>query len=208
MTPDLQEHLFEHFTHQRTGQRAGARLACIFGAVRPPWGWIEMHSAPDAGTEFRVFCRAIQRTVAVVTRFSATTLNAAQSLSWDADGRSGGRRALRSEPHPPVTVIASLKPTAAPLRSCCGKRQRGNIDVVVTDSPRRHSGFDLAINCARPGGLKVVMLWQTNAELKNHQATLQKNPTHQTLRSDELRKASRSQSSLPSQNHAKCPGQL
>lgn len=58
LTPDVRERLFEPFFSTKSGQsgrRRGMGLAIVYAAVRNAGGFIDVHSAPGAGTRFRVY---------------------------------------------------------------------------------------------------------------------------------------------------------
>lgn len=189
MTPDIQEHLFEpFFTTKGPDKGQGLGLACIFGAVRQHWGWIECTSAPDAGTEFRIMlpCASKDLLPSATEIQAATTLNRGTVLVVDADDRSRGVARYVLNRHGYRVIEADSSAIALVL----WEGQARNIDLVVTDLVLAGtSGFDLANQLRQTrADLKVIYACGNEAEMKNHQATL---PTEIKLiakpyRSDEL----------------------
>jgi CheY-like chemotaxis protein len=189
MTPEVQERLFEpFFTTKSADKGQGLGLACIFGAVRQHWGWIECASAVGTGTEFKIFlpCASKSLLPSATEIQAATTLNRGTIMVVDADDRSRGvaRYVLNRNGY----RVIEADSTAIALVLWEG--QARNIDVVLTDLVLAGtSGFDLANQLRQTrADLKVIFACANEADLKNHEATL---PTDMKLvakpyRSDEL----------------------
>jgi two-component system, cell cycle sensor histidine kinase and response regulator CckA len=189
MPPDVQEHLFEPFFSTKSADKGqGLGLACIFGAIRQHWGWIECTTTVGAGTEFRIFLPCAPKSLLPSTSEiqAATTLNRGTVLVVDADDRSRGvaRYVLNRNGY----RVIEADSTAIALVLWEG--QARNIDLVLTELVLAGtSGFDLANQLRQTRtDLKVIYACGNEAEMKNHEATLPKGMKliAKPYRSDEL----------------------
>jgi two-component system cell cycle sensor histidine kinase/response regulator CckA len=169
MTPEVQQRLFEPFFTTKTADKGqGLGLACVFGAVRQHWGWVECTSAVGSGTEFKIFLPCVSQSLlpSVTEIQAATTVNRGTVLVVDPDDRSRGvaRYVLNRNGYRVIEADSSS------IALVLWEGQARNIDVVLTDlALPGTSGFDLAnqLRQARPD-LKVVYACANEAELKNH----------------------------------------
>ncbi|HXT10474.1 MAG TPA: ATP-binding protein [Candidatus Angelobacter sp.] len=171
IAPEIQERLFEpFFTTKGPDKGQGLGLACIFGAVRQHWGWIECASEVGAGTEFRIFLPCISKELlpSASEMQAATTVNRGTVLLVDADERSRGvaRYILNRNGYRVIEADSSS------IAMVLWEGQARNIDLVLadlalTDSP----AFDLAnqLRQTRPD-LKVVFACGSEEEFKKHEA--------------------------------------
>lgn len=155
MTPELQAHLFEPFFTTKE-EASGMGLAGIHGVVRQHGGWIECTSAPDAGTEFRIFLPCIPESMLP----SASEMQAASAtdrgtvLLVDPDDRSRQVARFALSRHGYRIVEAD---SAAIAQLLWGGQFR-SIDLLLTDvALPEGSGFELATKLreTRPD-LKVI----------------------------------------------------
>jgi PAS domain S-box-containing protein len=175
MPPEIQERLFEpFFTTKGPDKGQGLGLACIFGAVRQHWGWIECASTVGVGTEFRIFlpCASQSLLPSPAEIQAATTLNRGTVLVVDPDDRSRGVARYVLNRHGYRVIEADSSAIALVL----WEGQARNIDLVLTDLVLAGtSGFDLANQLRQARAeLKVIYACGNEAEMKTHEATLPK----------------------------------
>ena len=170
MTPEVQEHLFEpFFTTKGPDKGQGLGLACVFGAVRQHWGWIEYTSTVGSGTEFRVFLPCISQSLlpSVSEIQAATNVNRGTVLLVDPDDRARGvaRYVLNRNGYRVVEADCSS------IALVLWEGQARQIDLVLTElALPGSSGFDFAnqLRQSRPD-LKVIFACANEAELKNQE---------------------------------------
>lgn len=172
MTPEVQEHLFEpFFTTKGPEKGQGLGLACVFGAVRQHWGWIEYTTTVGVGTEFRIFLPCISQSLlpSVSEIQASTTVNRGTVLLVDPDDRARGvaRYVLNRNGYRVVEADSSS------IALVLWEGQARQIDLVLTDlALPGSSGFDFAnqLRQSRPD-LKVIFACANEAELKNQAAS-------------------------------------
>jgi two-component system cell cycle sensor histidine kinase/response regulator CckA len=171
MTPAVQEHLFEpFFTTRGPGQGQGLGLACVFGAVRQHWGWVEYTTNAGSGTEFRIFFPCISESLlpSVSEIQASTTVNRGTVLLVDPDDRSRGvaRYVLNRNGYRVIEADSSS------IALVLWEGQARQVDLVLTDlALPGSSGFDFANQLRQSrADLKVIFACANEAELKNHAA--------------------------------------
>ncbi|MFO0629600.1 MAG: PAS domain S-box protein [Polyangiales bacterium] len=164
-------HLFEpFFTTKGVGQGTGLGLATVYGIVKQNGGHIEVHSAPGAGSTFRIYLPAVTAEAAPATD--------APSI---APPPRGDGTVLLVEDEPAVMrvthrflerlgyhVIAADSPTEA-LRLAAA--HDGGIDLLLTDVIMPElSGGDLArhVRALHPEVRVIFMSGYTADELAPH----------------------------------------
>jgi two-component system, cell cycle sensor histidine kinase and response regulator CckA len=173
MPPEVQERLFEpFFTTKAPDKGQGLGLACVFGAVRQHWGWVEWTSTFGAGTEFRIFLPCVSPSLlpSVTEMQAATNVNRGTVLLVDPDDRSRGvaRYVLNRNGYRVIEADSSA------IALVLWEGQARNIDVVLTDlALPGSSGFDLGnqLRQTRPN-LKVIYACANEAELNSGEAGL------------------------------------
>lgn len=157
MTPDTQARLFEPFFTTKGADKAqGLGLACVHGAIRQHWGWIECTSAVNVGTEFRIFLPCIAETLlpSASEMQAATNINRGTVLLVDPDDRSRGvaRYVLNRNGYRVVEADSSS------IAMVLWEGQGRTIDLLLADfTLPGGSGLDLAnqLRQTRPD-LKVI----------------------------------------------------
>ena len=173
MPPEVQERLFEpFFTTKAPDKGQGLGLACVFGAVRQHWGWVEWTSTFGAGTEFRIFLPCVSPSLlpSVTEMQAATNVNRGTVLVVDPDDRSRGvaRYILNRNGYRVIEADSSA------IALVLWEGQARNINAVLTDlALPGSSGFDLGnqLRQTRPD-LKVIYAGGNEAELKSYEASL------------------------------------
>ena len=157
MSPETQAHLFEpFFTTKGPDKAQGLGLACVYGAIRQHWGWVECTSAPNVGTEFRIFLPCIAETLlpSASEMQAATNINRGTVLLVDPDDRSRGvaRYVLNRNGYRVVEADSGS------IAMVLWEGQGRDIDLLVADfTLPGGSGLDLAnqLRQTRPD-LKVI----------------------------------------------------
>jgi two-component system cell cycle sensor histidine kinase/response regulator CckA len=175
MSPEVQARLFEpFFTTKSADKGQGLGLACVFGAVRQHWGWIECTSAVDAGTEFRIFlpCASGSLLPSAAEIQAATAVNRGTILLVDPDDRSRGvaRYVLNRNGYRVIEADSSS------IAMVLWAGQARTIDLLLTDlALPGASGFDLAnqLRQTRPD-LKVIYACANEADLRGGEGALPK----------------------------------
>lgn len=189
MSPEVQAHLFEPFFTTKTADKGqGLGLACIFGAIRQHWGWIECTSAVNEGTEFKIFlpCASGSLLPSVTEIQAGTNVNRGTILVVDPDDRSRGVARYVLNRHGYRVIEADSSSIAMVL----WEGQAKSIDLLLTDlALPGASGFDLAnqLRQTRPG-LKVICSCANDEEMRGQEATLPKEMkfVSKPYRSDQL----------------------
>jgi CheY-like chemotaxis protein len=192
MDADTMSRIFEpFFTTKEVGKGTGLGLATVYGIVKQHEGWIEVSSELGVGSTFTVYFPA--RSEPVSPRHTDSTP--------DTQVSGGHENILVVEDEPVLRDLAQVI-----LRDCgyqvfearsgvealeVWKRQRGNIDLVVTDvvMPEGMSGMELAQKLlpVQPN-LKIIFAsgysmdeLDTDFIRQGHAVFLQKPYTHMTL---------------------------
>lgn len=171
MTPEVQEHLFEpFFTTKAPDKGQGLGLACVAGAVRQHWGWIEYTTTVGVGTEFRIFLPCISQSLlpSVSEIQAATNVNRGTILLVDPDDRARGvaRYVLNRNGYRVVEADSSS------IALVLWEGQARQVDLVLTDiALPGSSGFDFANQLRQSrADLKVIFACGNEAEMKNQSA--------------------------------------
>ncbi len=159
ISPDAQAHVFEPFFTTRTsGKATGLGLASVYGAVKQQSGWIELSTAPEAGTEFRIYlpCAPEESATRTQTEFQpAKPQIRATILLVEPDDRVRGTARCVLNWNGFRVIEADTSSTALIL----WEGQASDVDLLVTEIslPDNLSGPDLAnqLRQAKPG-LKVI----------------------------------------------------
>ena len=150
-------HIYEpFFTTKGPGKGTGLGLATVYSIVRQHQGWIEIETAPDQGTAFRIY-------LPVVTGTTATST--AEARPAPAQGPTTGRETiLLVEDETQVRLLArtSLRRQGYHVIEACNGveairlwgQHKDKIDLLLTDMvmPEGISGKDLAgqVRSSRP----------------------------------------------------------
>jgi PAS domain S-box-containing protein len=187
MMPEVQEHLFEpFFTTKSADQGQGLGLACVFGAVRQHWGWIEYTTTVGTGTEFKIFLPCVSESMlpSVSEIQAATTVTRGTVLLVDPDDRARGvaRYVLNRNGYRVIEADSSS------IALLLWEGQARQVDLVLTDlALPGSSGLDLAnqLRQSRPD-LKVVFACANEAELKGQEPVEGIKWVSKPYRSDQL----------------------
>ncbi len=166
MTPEMLAHLFEPFyTTKGPDKGQGMGLACIYGAIKQHWGWIECNSAVEAGTEFKIFlpCTPVSQEQSAAEIQAATNMTRGTVLVVDPDDRSRGVARYVLNRHGYRVIEADSGALAIMLWD----GQARNVDVLLTDLVLPgSSGFELANELRQSrADLKVIYACANEAEM-------------------------------------------
>jgi PAS domain S-box-containing protein len=167
MPPQVLNHIFEpFFTTKEAGKGTGLGLATVFGIVKQHEGWIDVVSAADAGTTFKIF-------------LPITTEAAARSRGSAPTGLVGGKEiVLLVEDEEAVRGLAALvlqrygygvlEAASGPQALELWERHAAEIDLMLSDMvmPGGITGRELAekFRSTRPD-LKVILMSGYSAEM-------------------------------------------
>mgnify|MGYP003874979815 CR=1 FL=1 len=159
MDAETLEHLFEpFFTTKPHGQGTGLGLATVYGIVKQSGGWIEVQSAPGAGSTFAVFLPRAEAPVAETGGAGETAVRLAARVVLVVDDQPDVRHfaatVLRSAGYEVLEAASGEQALAL-----CGG-YGGRIDAVLTDIVMPGmSGRDLALLlAANHPEIKVVYM--------------------------------------------------
>ncbi|HVZ65165.1 MAG TPA: PAS domain S-box protein [Lacunisphaera sp.] len=147
------------FTTKPAGKGTGLGLATVYGIVRQHRGWIEVTSAPGAGTTFRIFLPLKEGAAAV----SGTTGTA------PITGGHESVLVVEDEPNLRAMVCLALSRGGYRVREAAHgpealrkwEEEGGNFDLLLADflMPEGMTGVQLATQLIRAkAGLKVVIM--------------------------------------------------
>jgi CheY-like chemotaxis protein len=160
MTPEVVEHVFEpFFTTKPRGHGTGLGLATVYGIVEESGGRIEVQSAPDEGTTFRIILPRVEEAP-----------RPREAIEAGLETRRGTETILLAEDQEAVRALAGrflvalgytvIAAADGPAALEIARRRMEEIDLVVTDVVMPGmGGSELAarIRALRPG-LPVVFL--------------------------------------------------
>lgn len=158
MDGDTQRRIFEpFFTTKEAGQGTGLGLATVYGIVSQHRGWVEVESAPDCGTTFRVFLPASVATTAEAASTESVPRGGAETILVVEDDTTVRRtvvRALRQYGYEVLEAANGVE--ALRLWQTCGNR----VSLLLTDMvmPEGMTGLELVqeLQRLRPG-LKALI---------------------------------------------------
>jgi PAS domain S-box-containing protein len=175
MSAETQAHLFEpFFTTKSLDKGQGLGLACVFGAVRQHWGWVECTSAAGVGTEMKIFLPCVSGSLlpSASEIQAATNVNRGTILLVDPDDRSRGvaRYFLNRNGYRVIEADSSA------IALVLWQGQARSIDLLLTDlALPGASGFDLANQlCQTRPDLKIIYACTNESELKSQGVGLPK----------------------------------
>jgi PAS domain S-box-containing protein len=134
MTPEVRSHIFEPFyTTKEFGKGTGLGLATVYGIVQQSGGYIEVETAPDEGTRFRIMLPGLEH-----AELTATPLAGLSPVA-----RRGTETVLLVEDNDLVRALAREALTRSGYRVFeavngeeglrIAREEAGSIDLVVTD---------------------------------------------------------------------------
>jgi PAS domain S-box-containing protein len=133
MTDDIRSHIFEpFFTTKAFGKGTGLGLATVYGIVQQSGGTIDLETAPDQGTRFRIVFPGLDQAVPASSTVAAPRVR-----------RTGTETVLLVEDNDSVRALAFQALTRAGYRVFeavngeegmrVAQEQAGSIDLVITD---------------------------------------------------------------------------
>jgi CheY-like chemotaxis protein len=160
IAPNILPHIFEpFFTTKEVGKGTGLGLSIVYGAVKQHGGWIEVDSAPDRGTTFRLFLPA-----------AAVPANTPSIPKRPSERKGGNETILLVEDNPSVLKASSLVLQAHGYKvlECASgpdalklwNQERDGVDVILTDvvMPGGLSGADILRRiCEQDRRVKVIL---------------------------------------------------
>jgi len=159
MSKEVQAHLFEpFFTTKQSGKGTGLGLASTYGIVKQSGGHIEVLSAPDQGTTFKIYLPQVQEAPLPLSGEAQPALprgNETIVLVEDEDElRTVARAMLESAGYRVLTANNG----AEALQTC--EEHKGQIHLLLTDVVMpKMNGTELAQRLERlQPGLKVVFM--------------------------------------------------
>jgi two-component system cell cycle sensor histidine kinase/response regulator CckA len=164
-------HIFEpFFTTKEQGKGTGLGLATVYGIVKQSGGYVEVDSAPDRGTTFRIYLPRVDVAAPALERSSRPSAAAGGTetvlLVEDEEGvRELARDILRASGY---TIIEARNGSEALLLS---ERHQGPLDLLLTDVVMpRMSGRELAERLAplRPSMSVLYMSGYTDGAVIRH----------------------------------------
>jgi len=176
---EVQEQIFEpFFTTKDVGEGTGLGLSTVHGIVKEHQGWIELESAPEAGSTFRVYLPVTQ---------AAAEQEAADDSSPEAAAATAAIAAPGSFPRETILVVEDEKPLRCIIELLLDQlgytvilaengqdaqqvweEHSAEIGLVITDivMPGGVSGIDLAKTLrAKDPGQKVIFISGYSADL-------------------------------------------
>jgi len=160
IAPDVLDKIFEpFFTTRDVGEGTGLGLATVHGIVKQHDGWVEVESMPGAGSEFRVFVPAVERSAAGEESGAVRSLRGGSETVLVVEDEAALRRVVKTvlERYGYEVLIASDGVEALEL----WRERSDQIDLLLTDMVMPHgiSGWDLAERLwAEQPDLKVVVM--------------------------------------------------
>jgi len=163
------------FTTKEVGKGTGLGLATVYGIVKQHEGWVEVESAVNQGTTFRLFFPA-----------SATVVNASTVVGPRAPVAGGTESIFLVEDEPALRKLTRMVLQRYGYRVITAvsgadalqiwPQHAADIDLLLTDlvMPDGVSGHDLAQRLlAQKTGLKVIYCSGYSLELADRDAVLQ-----------------------------------
>ncbi len=162
------------FSTKEPGKGTGLGLATAFGIVQQHRGWIEVESAPGAGTTFRVFFPAAREQAVADTEHEATAARipgGTETILLVEDEASVRRLMVDALSILGYRVLEAADGPAAIRR---WEEHDGRIDLLISDlvMPGGMSGFDVAENLrTRVPELKVIIIsgYSAGVAARHHQ---------------------------------------
>ena len=159
MDEAVRRRIFEpFFTTKEQGRGTGLGLSTVYGIVKQSAGYIQVESAPGAGSTFNVYLPRTDERQTVLSQGAATAAVTGKATVLVVEDEMEVLRLVETALHYRAYPVLAAA-TAAEALSLCGSRL-GDIDLLLTDMvlPDR-SGPELAreLRNRRPG-LKVLYM--------------------------------------------------